>query len=144
MTKTKPGSGGVRRSVGGSVPTRRLSMGSAAGSGCAQIQTNERFVARFMNERGVDVDRAAEAFRMSKVQLAHTIGLGVASLLKADRRMAPKVQTRMTEMLEIIARVLDYAGGEVQAMAWYRSQPIPALDGRTPEVSVVGSAPCVG
>lgn len=39
-------------------------------------------------------------------------------------------------MLEIISRVRDWAGGEAQAMAWYRSQPIPALDGRTPEALV--------
>jgi uncharacterized protein (DUF2384 family) len=90
-----------------------------------------------MNERGgVAVDRAAEAFRMSKVQLAQTIGLGIASVTKADRQVAPKVQARVTEMLEIIARVLDYAGGEAQAMAWYRSQPIPALNGGTPEALV--------
>ena len=43
---------------------------------------------------------------------------------------------RMTEMLEIISRVRGWAGGEAQAMAWYRSQPIPALDGRTPEALV--------
>jgi uncharacterized protein (DUF2384 family) len=90
-----------------------------------------------MNERGgVDVDRAAEAFRMSKVQLAQTIGLGIASVTKADRRVAPKVQSRMTEMIEIIARVLDYTGGGPQAMAWYRSQRIPALNGRTPQALV--------
>lgn len=90
-----------------------------------------------MNERGgVDVDRVAEAFRISKVQLAQTIGLGIASVTKADRRVAPKVQARVTEMLEIISRVLDWAGDEAQAMAWYRSQPLPALDRRTPEALV--------
>jgi uncharacterized protein (DUF2384 family) len=46
---------------------------------------------------------------------------------------APKAQGRMTEMLEIIARIKNWAGGDAQAMAWYRSQPIPALDGRTAE-----------
>ena len=90
-----------------------------------------------MNERGVvDMDRVVDAFRMSKVQLAQTIGLGIASVTNADRRMASKVQSRMTEMLEIIARVLDYTGGGPQAMAWYRSQPIPALNGRTPQAMV--------
>jgi uncharacterized protein (DUF2384 family) len=73
---------------------------------------------------------------MSKVQFAQTIGLGIASVTKADRRVAPKVQARVTEMLEIVARVLDYTRGEAQAMVWYRSQPIPALHGRTPEALV--------
>ena len=95
------------------------------------------FVTSFMDEGGVvDVDRVADAFRMSKGQLAQTAGLGLASVSKADRRVAPKAQTRVTEMLEIISRVRDWAGGEAQAMAWYRSQPIPALDGRTPEALV--------
>jgi uncharacterized protein (DUF2384 family) len=138
MTKTKRKSGGVRCDVGGSVQTRRLFKGTGAASGCSHIQTKGRcFVSRFMNERGgVDVDRAAEAFQMSKVQLAQTIGLGIASVTKADRRVAPKVKSRMTEMIEIIARVLDYTGGGPQAMAWYRSQPIPALNGRTPQALV--------
>lgn len=95
------------------------------------------FVAGFMDKAGVvDMDRVAAAFRMSKGQLAQTAGLGLASVSKADRRVAPKAQTRVTEMLEIISRVRDWAGGEAQAMAWYRSQPIPALDGRTPEALV--------
>jgi uncharacterized protein (DUF2384 family) len=90
-----------------------------------------------MSDTGiVDVDRVAAAFRMSKSQLAETIGLGHAAISKSDRRVAPKAQTRVTEMLEIISRVREWAGGEAQAMAWYRSQPIPALDGRTPEALV--------
>jgi uncharacterized protein (DUF2384 family) len=112
-------------------------MGLAAGSGCSQIQIKEGFVARFMNERGVvNMDRVAEAFLMSKVQLAQTTGLGITSVSKTNRRVAPKVQARVTEMLEIISRVLDWAGGEAQAMAWYQSQPLPALDRRTPEALV--------
>lgn len=95
------------------------------------------FVAGFMDKSGiVDVERVANAFRMTKGQLAETAGLGVATISKSDRRAAPRTQTRVTEVLEIISRVRDWAGGEVQAMAWYRSQPIPALDGRTPEALV--------
>ena len=37
------------------------------------------------------------------------------------------------EKVEILSRVREWAGGETQAMAWYRSQPIPSLDGCTPE-----------
>lgn len=98
---------------------------------------NSTFVSGFMDQAGVvDVDRVADAFRMSKIQLAQTIGLGHATISKSDRRVAPKTQMRVTEMLGIISRVRNWAGGEAQAMAWYRSQPIPALDGRTPEALV--------
>lgn len=97
------------------------------------------FVSRFMSPAGtVDVGLVADAFRMSRGQLAQTAGLGLASVSKSDRRAAPKAQTRVTEILEIISRVRDWAGGEAQAMAWYRSQPIPALDGRTAEALVKG------
>ena len=99
-------------------------------------QPATHFVTSFMDEGIVDVDRVADAFRMSKGQLAETAGLGLASVSKANRRLARKAQTRVTEMLEIISRVRDWSGGEAQAMAWYRSQPIPALDGRTPEALV--------
>lgn len=112
--------------------------GKSADAGAPQIaNAGASYVTRFMSQAGVvDVDRVAEAFRMSKGQLALTAGLGLASITKADRRAAPKAQTRVTEMLEIISRVRDWAGGEAQAMAWYRSQPLPALDGRTPEALV--------
>lgn len=95
------------------------------------------FAAHFIDEVGlVDVDRVADAFRMTKGQLAETIGLGAATIGKAERRTAPRTQLRVREMLEIVARVRDWAGGETQAMAWYRSQSIPALNGRTAEALV--------
>ena len=93
--------------------------------------------ATFMDQRGrVDVARVADAFSMTKGQLAETIGLAAATLTKSERSVGPRAQSRVTEMLEIINRVKDWAGGGRQAMAWYRSQPIPALDGRTPEALV--------
>lgn len=39
----------------------------------------------------------------------------------------------MAAALEIVARVSSWAGGSIQAMAWYRAQPIPAFGGRTAE-----------
>lgn len=95
------------------------------------------FVSAFMDKRGVvDVERVADVFRMTKGQLAETAGLGASTVSKTERRTSPRTQTRVTEMLEIISRIRDWAGGEAQAMAWYRSQPIPALNGRTPEALV--------
>ena len=91
----------------------------------------------FISKGGtIDSARAAQMFRMSRAQLAETAGLAATTVSKAGRSGAPKAQARMTEMLEILARVQDWAGGDIQAMAWYRSQPIPALDGRTAEALV--------
>lgn len=95
------------------------------------------FVTHFIDKSGiVNVDQVADTFRMTKSQLAETAGLGVATISKAERRTAPKAQARVREVLEILSRIRDWAGGETQAMAWYRAQPIPALDGRTAEALV--------
>lgn len=95
------------------------------------------YLAGYFTKTGhVDIAHLADIFRMSKPQLAETAGLPLATVIKTDRMKAPKAQGRMTEMLEIIARIKDWAGSEAQAMAWYRSQPIPALDGRTAEALV--------
>ncbi len=103
----------------------------------AVIYAGSGFVTHFIDKGGiVDVERVADTFRMTKGQLAETVGLGAATIGKAQRRMAPRTQSRVREMLEIVARIREWAGGETQAMAWYRSQPIPALDGRTPEALV--------
>ena len=136
MAKTDPAIDAPRRKVTSAL-SGRLGRAHMEGETPAHAPASSTFVTSFMDKGGVvDVDRVADAFRMSKGQLAQTAGLGLASVSKADRRVAPKAQTRVTEMLEIISRVRDWAGGEAQAMAWYRSQPIPALDGRTPEALV--------
>lgn len=123
-SKKRSGHRGAARAVkASSVPSMAL-----AGAG---------FITHFIDKGGVvDVDRVADTFRMTKGQLAETVGLGAATIGKAERRTAPRTQSRVREMLEIVSRVRDWAGGEIQAMAWYRSQPIPALDGRTPEALV--------
>jgi ribosome-binding protein aMBF1 (putative translation factor) len=93
-----------------------------------------RMVVRFLDAKGhISVDRVAKRFGMSKVQLAETIGLKPETVYRAARLAAPKTQTRATEMLEIIGRIADWAGGEKQAMAWYRAEPIAAFGGRTAE-----------
>ncbi|HEX3364995.1 MbcA/ParS/Xre antitoxin family protein [Phenylobacterium sp.] len=98
-----------------------------------------------MDERGsVRVDDVAEAFSMSKAQLADTAGLAREVFQKSSRRDGPKAQSRVREMLEIISLVQGWAGSPAQAMAWYRAEPIPAFGGRTAEALVkTGSATAV-
>jgi hypothetical protein len=91
-------------------------------------------VASFLDSKGhVSVERVAKRFGMSKMQLAETIGLTRETVYRAARLAAPKTQARATEMLEIVGRVADWAGGEKQALAWYRAEPIAAFGGRTAE-----------
>jgi Antitoxin Xre/MbcA/ParS C-terminal toxin-binding domain len=94
-------------------------------------------VAIFMDESGMlAIDRVADTFGMSKMQLAQTVGLGREALYKSTRQSAAKTQNRVREMLEIVSRISGWAGGKEQAMAWYRAEPIPAFGGRTAEALV--------
>lgn len=98
---------------------------------------DKALVLTFMDSSGrISVDRVADSFGMSKTQLAETVGLARESLYKAARVGTLKTQARVREMLEIISRVSEWAGGKEQAMAWYRAQPIPAFGGRTAEALV--------
>jgi hypothetical protein len=81
----------------------------------------------------LNVDLVADQFGLSKGQLAETVGVNREALYKTSRAVAPKTQNRIREMVEIIERIKEWAGGKDQAMAWYRSQPIPAFGGRTAE-----------
>jgi hypothetical protein len=91
------------------------------------------FVATLLEPSGVlAADRVANAFKLTKFQLADILGLSRETLYKSSRANAPKTQARMREMLDIISFVEPWCGGKLQAMAWYRAQPIVGF-GRTAE-----------
>ena len=101
------------------------------------VQPTRLSIASLMDERGaLNVEDVADAFHMSKAQLAETAGLAREVFQKTARRDSPKAQTRVREMVEIISLVQAWAGGPAQAMAWYRAEPIPAFGGRTAEALV--------
>ena len=91
-------------------------------------------VSGFFDAAGqIEAAEVAETFGMSIGQLAETVGLPREAVYKSARARAGKTQSRMREMLEIINRVSDWAGGQASAMAWYRAQPLAAFGGRTAE-----------
>jgi lambda repressor-like predicted transcriptional regulator len=94
-------------------------------------------VVGFMAADGrLDLEQITAGFNLTRSQLAETAGLASDTLQKSARRDAPKTQARVTEVLEILSRLETWAGGRGQALAWYRAQPIAALDGRTAEALV--------
>lgn len=98
---------------------------------------SEPLVLSYMDRGGkIAIEQVAAGFGMSKGQLAETAGLARETLYRAERSGAARTQGRLREMLEIISRVADWAGGKEQAMAWYRAQPLPAFGGRTAEALV--------
>lgn len=112
---------------------------ASAGSGQAQAAPlrGGRMVTAFVDARGhVSVERVAEGLGLSKLQLAETIGIARDTLYRPARLESGKVQARTREMLEILGRIADWAGGEKQALAWYRAEPLPAFGGRTAEALV--------
>jgi hypothetical protein len=90
----------------------------------------------FWGPDGLRIEAIAEGYNLNRAQLATTAGLPRDTLQKAARRDAPKTRARVGEMLEILHRLEGWAGGRDQALAWYRGQPIAALDGRTAEALV--------
>jgi hypothetical protein len=88
------------------------------------------------NQGQVAVDGVVDAFGLSKLQIARSLGLPKEAVHKRSRISAPKTQQRLKEMLEIVNRVSEWSGGQIQAMAWYRSQGIPALGDQTAEALV--------
>ncbi|MEP9400035.1 MbcA/ParS/Xre antitoxin family protein [Mesorhizobium sp. KR2-14] len=94
----------------------------------------EPLVWSYMDRNGkIAVGQVADGFGMSKGQLAETAGLARETVYRAERSRSARTQGRLRELLEIISRVTEWAGGKEQAMAWYRAQPLPAFGGRTAE-----------
>lgn len=92
-----------------------------------------RTLAFYERDGIIVIDRVADRLGLSKTQLAETMGVKPETFHRAARASAPKTQGKVAEMLEIVARVADWAGGEKQALAWYRAAPLPAFGGRTAE-----------
>jgi DNA-binding XRE family transcriptional regulator len=135
MAAPKPRATGSKKA-----PLRRKAPAKAAATAVVRFPAGLEPVplaATLMNQQGlITVDKVAATFGMSKGQLAETIGLSREALYKLARLEAPKTQSRLKEMLEIVSRISDWAGGKEQAMAWYRAQPIAAFGGRTAEALV--------
>ena len=115
-------------------PRRRLAPKAPAAKPQGVFESRTPYLAAPSEQ--VDVDRVTDLYGLTSAQLAETAGLNRVTLQKTVRREAPKTQSRLREMLEILARVEAWAGGRMQALAWYRAEPIPALGGRTAEAMV--------
>jgi hypothetical protein len=52
---------------------------------------------------------------------------------KIARSTSPAAQARLSDVLEIMSWVLPWASSVAQAVAWYRSQPLPSFGDQTAE-----------
>jgi uncharacterized protein (DUF2384 family) len=110
--------------------------GAARGSKGAVVERHARKAIPLDAQGQVIVDDVVDIFGLSKQQIARSLGLPKEAVHKRARLSAAKTQQRLKEMLEIVNRVADWSGGQLQAMAWYRSQSIPALGDQTAEALV--------
>lgn len=93
-------------------------------------------LAQYTQNRLFRPELVAEALRTTKHEIAATLGLGKDAFSRAERIRAPKTQTRLREMLEILNRVERQTGSELAAYAWFRSEPLPGFGGMTPDQMV--------
>ena len=66
-------------------------------------------------------------------RIAFALGLSRDAVSKTARLKAPATQGRLRDVVEIIVRVLPWAGSVPQAFAWYRAQPLPSFGDQTAE-----------
>src|SRR5690606_1859082 len=79
----------------------------------------------------VSTDRLADRLHITKQELATATGLSKDAVTKTARANSSSTQRRLRETVEIINRILPWAGSLTGAFAWYRSQPLPSLGDKT-------------
>ena len=95
---------------------------------------NEDFLADVMSPEGfVAAGLLTVKLHITKAELAQASGLSRDAVSKSPRIKTRATQSRMRDMVEIINRILPWAGSVGQAFAWYRSQPLPSFGDRTSE-----------
>jgi Protein of unknown function (DUF2384) len=78
-------------------------------------------------------DGLSSELRITKGELAIASGLSRDAVSKTTRLKARATQARLRDLVEIINRVMPWAGSAPQAFAWYRAQPLPSFGDRTAE-----------
>ena len=86
-----------------------------------------------LSDGTIETSRLSQRLKVSKLELAAAAGLSRDAVSKTARLHAPATQGRLRDMVDIITRVLPWAGSLPQAFAWYRAQPIPSFGDQTAE-----------
>lgn len=92
-----------------------------------------KFLSEISIENGISADRLSAVLHITKSELALAAGLSRDAVSKTTRATSVTTQLRLREMSEIISLVIPWAGSELVAYAWYRSQPLPSFGDATAE-----------
>ena len=85
------------------------------------------------DDGAIETGRLSAQLKVSKIELAASAGLSRDAVSKTARQGSMSTQSRLRDMVEIISRVLPWAGSVPQAFAWYRAQPLPSFGDQTAE-----------
>lgn len=80
----------------------------------------------------------SNSLHITKTELAAALGLPAERLRKREREQSQTTQRRMRDAVEILNRVSHWTGSDLQAYAWYRSEPLPQFGQRTASELVAG------
>ena len=75
----------------------------------------------------------ARILHVTQRELANIAGLRRDAVSKRVRVRSLTTQKRLRDTVEILNRVSVWCGGPGQALAWFRSQPLPSFGDLTPE-----------
>ena len=75
----------------------------------------------------------AGRLRITMTELACALGLSRESVSKQSRAASVITQQRLRDLMEILNRAVPWAGSELAAFAWYRSQSLSSFGDRTAE-----------
>ncbi len=91
------------------------------------------FLQTVITEKGVVTSSLADELHITKQELASATGLSRDAVTKTSRSSAVSTQKRLREVVDIVNRIIPWAGSLPSAFAWYRSQPIPSFGDKTAE-----------
>jgi len=75
----------------------------------------------------------ADALDITKSELSATVGISRDSVYRRSRVASRRTQEHLNLLVRILEKVLPWTSHPRIAYAWYRSQRIPSLGGRTAE-----------
>ena|SRR5690625_2284662 len=88
-------------------------------------------LAEYVEDGFLSPKKIAAAFRTTQEEIASSAGLARDAVLRKERARSNRTQRRLREMLGIVDRVESRLGSPLIAYAWFRSEPLQGLSGRT-------------
>jgi hypothetical protein len=100
----------------------------------ADVATSQARTSELRNRVASLVSQASQKLDVPASSLYKLVDLAGQDL--NDPEVLELVAARVEDMVEIVDRVCEWAGGRSSALAWYEGQPISGFGGKTPKLLV--------